>query len=106
MTAKNRKRQLQEMLAEDPHDPFLRYGLAMEFVGEGNDTEAVRSLQELLVATPDYVPAYLQVGQALRRMGRISEARELFGRGITVAQQQGDTHAAEEMQGFLAALDE
>ncbi len=47
MTAKNRRQQLQEMLAGEPNDSFLRYGLAMEFVSEGNDEEAVRCFQEL-----------------------------------------------------------
>src|SRR5271156_3698584 len=36
MPAKSRKQQIEEMLVEDPDDPFLRYGLAMEYASEGN----------------------------------------------------------------------
>jgi thioredoxin-like negative regulator of GroEL len=104
MTAKTRKQQLQEMLAEEPNDPFLRYGLAMEFVSEGNDEEAVRCFQELLTVAPEYVVGYLQAGQALVRLGQSEQARAVFGRGIVTARKLGDHHAADEMEGFVANL--
>ena len=104
MPGKTRKQQLQEMLAEEPNDPFLRYGLAMEFVSEANDDEAVRCFEQLLEGAPDYVPAYHQAAQALVRLGRSEEASAVFGRGIAAARKQGDHHAAEEMEGFLAGL--
>jgi Tfp pilus assembly protein PilF len=104
MTAKSRKEQIRDMLVEDPKDPFLRYGLAMEYVGEGNDPEAVNCFRELLAANPDYVPAYLQAGQALTRLDKAADAREVFRSGIAVAQKLGDGHAAGEMEGFLEGL--
>jgi Flp pilus assembly protein TadD len=91
-------------LIESPNDPFLRYGLAMEFVSEGNDEEAVRCFHELLTVAPDYVPGYLQAGQALARLGRQEQARAVFTKGIATARQQGDHHSAEEMEGFHANL--
>jgi Flp pilus assembly protein TadD len=105
MSGKTRKQQIEEMLAEDPNDAFLRYGLAMEHVSQGEDEAAVRCFQELLTADPNYVAAYMQSGQALIRLGRGPEARTLLSRGVGVAQQQGNGHAAEEMQGFLAGLE-
>jgi cytochrome c-type biogenesis protein CcmH/NrfG len=106
MTEKSRKQQIEAMLADDPNDPFLRYGLAMEYVSEGNDAEAARCFAELLTVAPDYVPGYLQAGQVNLRLGRAEEARQAWTRGIAVARRQGDGHAADEMQGFLASLDE
>jgi Flp pilus assembly protein TadD len=105
MAAKTRKEQLEELLAEDPADPFLRYGLAMEHVSAGNDDEAVRCFRQLFLATPDYVPGYMQCGQALVRLGRIDEAREIYRTGITTAQTKGDQHASEEMQGMLEGIE-
>jgi Tfp pilus assembly protein PilF len=105
MTGKSRKEQLQEMLAEEPRDEFLRYGLAMEFVSEGNDEEAARCFQAMMQEGLHYVPAYLQAGQALNRLGRIDEARTIFQQGIALAQRKGEAHAAGEMQGFLEALE-
>jgi predicted Zn-dependent protease len=104
MTGKSRRQQIEEMLAEDPHDPFLRYGLAMEHVGAGQDEEAVLCLQELLRRTPDYVPAYVQAGRALVRLKREEEARAVFRGGIAAARQKNDLHAAGEMEAFLEEL--
>jgi tetratricopeptide (TPR) repeat protein len=104
MTAKSRKQQLQDMLADDPNDPFLRYGLAMECISEGDDDQAVKCFRELFAVAPDYVPAYLQAGQTLTRLDRVSEAQEMFRTGITIANKVGDAHAAGEMQGFLEGL--
>jgi Tfp pilus assembly protein PilF len=101
MANPTRKQQIEAMLAEDPDDPFLRYGLAMEYVGEGDNESAVRCLRELLARTPDYVPAYLQAGQALTRLDREEEARATYRTGIAVAQKKGDVHAAGEMEQFL-----
>jgi tetratricopeptide (TPR) repeat protein len=104
MTGKSRKQQIEELLAEDPNDPFLRYGLAMEYVSAGQDEEAVRCFQELLNTTPDYVPGYMQAGRALTRLNRLDEAREVYQAGVDAARQKGDAHAAEEMAGFMEGL--
>ncbi len=104
MTEKSRKQQIEEMLALDPTDPFLRYGLAMECVSEGETEEAARRFGELLAAAPDYVPAYFQAAQALIRLGRREEAADMLRRGITVAREQGNHHAGDEMQGLLSGL--
>jgi Tfp pilus assembly protein PilF len=104
VTAKTRKEQILEMLAAEPGDPFLRYGLAMEHISAGDDAAAIDCFKELLADNPDYVPAYLQLAQACVRLGRLDEAREDFRRGIDVARKNNDLHAAEEMQNFLASL--
>jgi thioredoxin-like negative regulator of GroEL len=105
MTGKTRKQQLEEMLAEDPGDPFLRYGLAMEHVSAGDLEAAVRCFRELVAASPAYVPAYLQAGQVLTRLGRVEEAKEVFRQGIAAAARQGDQHAQGEMEGMLDGLE-
>lgn len=104
MTARSRREQLQEWLAEDPTDAFLRYGLAMEYVSEGADENAVRCFEELRATAPEYVPAYLQEGQALMRLGRHSDARGVFMQGVQAAQREGNEHAAGEMQAFLSEI--
>jgi tetratricopeptide (TPR) repeat protein len=104
MSDKSRKQRIEEMLAEDPNDPFLRYGLAMEYVSAGQDEEAARCFEELLRRAPDYVPGYLQAGLALARLNREEEARAVYQAGIAVARRQGDPHAADEMARFLEGL--
>ena len=101
MTVKSRRQRLEEMLAEDPNDPFLRYGLAMDYAGAGDDEAAAKCFVELMRASPEYVAAYLQAGQVLSRLGRDDEARAVCAAGVAAAQKQGDGHAAGELQGLL-----
>jgi tetratricopeptide (TPR) repeat protein len=104
MSGKTRKQQLEELLELDPDDSFVRYGLAMEHVGAGQDAEAMAYLRELLRRDPNYVPAYLQAGRALIRLGEDDEARQMLRDGIVVARREGNDHAAGEMAGFLESL--
>jgi Flp pilus assembly protein TadD len=105
MTKPSRKEQLEAMLAEEPNDPLLRYMLAMEHVSAGATEQAVAVFRELLDRSPDYVPAYMQLGQALVRLGRPDEARSNWQRGVEKARQQRDDHAAGEMQGMIDMLE-
>ena len=100
-----RRKQLEVMLQDDPHDAFLRYALAMELVASGDRHNALEQLQVLLNYTPDYVPAYMQAGKLAVELGQESSARTFFSQGISQAQRQGDAHATEEMQGMLMALE-
>lgn len=105
MSLKTRMEQILEMLAEEPNDLELRYMLAMEYVSGNDDEKAVGCFQELLAAHPDFPPAYHQGARALARLGRISEAREFLQRGIPIAMNKGNQHAAGEMQELLESLE-
>jgi Flp pilus assembly protein TadD len=105
MADKTRLQQIQDMLADDPNDAMLQYMLAMEYVSQSDDKQASACFRQILDRTPDYVPAYMQGGRALVRLGRTDEARQLFERGIAVAQQKQEFHARDEMQGMLAELE-
>jgi hypothetical protein len=98
--------QIEAMLAEDPDDAFLRYGLAMEHASAGDDAACVEVLRDLITRTAGkpYVPAFLQAGQALVRLDRIPEACAVLRDGIEAARTAGDTHAQGEMQGLLDSI--
>jgi tetratricopeptide (TPR) repeat protein len=107
MAEKSRRQQIEEMLAEDPGDAFLRYCLGMEYVGAGRHEEAARCFQELLGIDPDYIPAYQQAGKALQALGRTDEALAVWRAGIDQAVARGgpdDRHAAAEMEGWVEEL--
>ena len=105
MAEKSRRERLEELLAEDPNDPFLRYGLAMEYAGQGDDTTAAAHFRDLLAARPEYVPAYLMLGQTLVRLGDEDGAKDALRRGVAAAGQAGNEHAQGEMQALLDSLD-
>ena len=100
----SRREQLERLLADDPKDPFLRYGLAMECGREGDDARLVEGLEALVKESPEYIPAYFHCAQGLLRLGRPDEARTVLEQGIAQARRTGDLHAAEEMQGLLGTI--
>lgn len=105
-----RMEQIEAMLAEDPDDAFLRYGLAMEHASAGDDAECVVVLRDLIArsAASPYIPAYLQAGQALVRLDKITEACILLKDGIDAAARVGTgdaLHARGEMQGLLGSIE-
>ena len=81
MTAKTRKQQIEEMLADMPQDPELHYMLAMEHASAGNDAEAVRVFQDLMERFPNYTPGFHQGARALVRLNRVDEARVCHDEG-------------------------
>jgi hypothetical protein len=99
--------QIEAMLAEDPDDAFLRYGLAMEHASAGDDAACVEVLRDLIsrTAMQPYVPAFLQAGQALVRLDRIAEACAVLREGVEAARKAGDTHAQGEMQGLIESIE-
>jgi thioredoxin-like negative regulator of GroEL len=106
MTAPNRRQRIEAMLADEPHDAFLRYSLALELEKEGDHDKSLEFLGGLTRDRPPYVPAFFMAAQQLARIGRVPEARALLRDGIEQARQQGNAHAAGEMAEFLTSLGE
>lgn len=105
-----RMAQIEAMLADDPDDAFLRYGLAMEHASTGDDAACVDVLRDLIArrAEDPYVPAFLQAGQALVRLDRITEACDVLRQGIAAATRVGTPeamHAQGEMKGLLSSIE-
>jgi thioredoxin-like negative regulator of GroEL len=104
MNEKSRRRlMLEQSLAEDPTDLFLRYGLAVQCLREGDTEEGRERLIALIAEHPDsQVAAYQQLGQSYIDTGTIEEAGKVLRAGIAKAKAAGDWHAAAEMEQLLA----
>jgi thioredoxin-like negative regulator of GroEL len=99
-----RRQQIEEMLVAEPTDLLLRYCLAVEMHADGEPDKALGQFDELCQETPPHVPAFFRRAQLLVELQRIDEAREVLRKGIEIARQQGDLHAAGEMSELLADL--
>ncbi len=97
--------QLLEILKADPNDSFVRYGIAMEYAKQGNNAQAIATFNDLIQHDPKYVPAYFMGGRAYAQNDDVDGAKSLYRRGIVVAQQNGDSHAAGEIAEALAMLE-
>ncbi len=95
---------LKSMVAADPGNSFLRYGLAMEYKNCGDLAAAAAEFRALIAADPNYSAAYFHGGQTLERLGRLDEARELYTEGVAVTARKGEEHARSELQTALALL--
>ena len=100
-----RRTMLEASLAEDPADPFLRYGLAVQCLRDGATAEGRDQLLGLIADHPeDQVAAHQMLGQSYAEAGEGVAARSILDRGIALATKRGDWHAAGEMDGLRSQL--
>jgi predicted Zn-dependent protease len=100
-----RRLMLEASLSEDPNDSFLRYGLAMQCLREGDVADGRQRLQALIADDPDrQVAAYQQLGQSYADAGEPEAAGAVLQTGIAKARAAGDWHAAAEMEQLIASL--
>ncbi len=100
----DRMEMLKQILAQNPDDPFARYGLAMEYSKAGDVETALSEFNTLLQIHPEYVAAYQMAAQMLASAERTGEARHMLERGIAAAERAGNQHARSEMETLLAEL--
>lgn len=100
----DRAKAFRSFIAKKPDDPFPRYGLAMELLGQGDPAGAIAEFDHLLMHFPDYVPTYLMAGNTLATAGQRDRAIEVLRRGVATATRAGNAHAASELNAALAAL--
>jgi Tfp pilus assembly protein PilF len=99
-----RLRQFQELIALEPDDTVLRFGLGEIYIQAQDFTSAAEQFTEILRLDPQYSAAYRYLGQAYAALGRVSEAEAVFRQGIAVAEARGDLQTVKEMQVFLRRL--
>jgi Tfp pilus assembly protein PilF len=87
-------------------DSFLQHALALEYIKIGNDEEARRLFNELLLREPTYVGSYYHLGKLLERVADFDKAIRIYKRGMEEAKKAGDQHAYNELQGALEDLEE
>jgi thioredoxin-like negative regulator of GroEL len=95
---------LQEVLAQNPNDAFARYGLAMEYVNQGDIETALNEFARLVQISPNYTAGYQMSAQTLLKAGREEEARKNLEAGIASAVRTGNQHARAEMEAMLDEL--
>jgi len=94
------------MLLTEPGDAFLQYALALELEKEGDILSAIVSIKDLLRKNEDYLGAYYKLGGLLDQMGQKVKAKEVFLKGMIVAQSQNNTKTYRELNEALQNLEE
>jgi tetratricopeptide (TPR) repeat protein len=99
-----RLQQLEKMLEREPNDPFVLYGIALEYKKANEPARAIEYLDRTLAVDPAYCYAYFQRGQVQESQGQIESARRTYRDGIEAARRKGDAHAQGELEGALQML--
>lgn len=81
--------------------PLARFTLGELLHKNGENEAALVHLAEAVRQDPDYSAAWKLYGRVLLDAARPTEAADVLGRGIEVAERRGDNQAAKEMRVFL-----
>lgn len=106
----SRLAKLQQLLAADPNDAFVLYGLAQEYAKLGTDESyrlALEHYDRCLAADPSYHYAYYHKAAAMKERGpsEIPAALAVLRAGITAARNARDQKALSELQALLDELE-
>jgi predicted Zn-dependent protease len=92
----------EQMVATDPANTVVLFGLAKEYEKAGRDEELIATLNRYLEAADDEGNAFGMLAGAYERTGQRDKARDAYQRGIETAQRHGHPGMAEEYRLTLA----
>ena len=98
----NRIELFEQMLATDPGNTSVLFGLAKEYEKAGRDEELIETLNRYLEKVDDEGNAFGMLAGAFERLGKRDQARAAYERGIETAQRHGHPGMAEEYRMTLA----
>ena len=102
----HRIEKLNGFLQASPNDSFLQHALALEYIKQGNDKEAEKLFDKILMREPGYVGSYYHLGKLLERNGETDKAITTYKRGMEETKKVADKHAYSELQGALEELED
>jgi predicted Zn-dependent protease len=91
----------EQMLAGDPSNTAVLFGLAKEYEKAGDDAKLVETLERYLATADDEGNAYGMLARAHERLKQTDKARETYKRGVEVAASHGHPGMAEEYRQIL-----
>jgi predicted Zn-dependent protease len=91
----------EQMLAGDPANTMVMFGLAKEYEKASNDAKLIETLERYLAAADDEGNAYGMLARAYERTNQLDKAQGAYRRGIDVANAHGHPGMAEEYREML-----
>ena len=98
----NRIELFEQMLATDPGNTSVLFGLAKEYEKAGRDRDLVETLKRYLENCDDEGNAFGMLAGAYERLGERDKARDAYERGVETAQRHGHPGMADEYRMMLA----
>ena len=91
----------EQMLAGDPANSAVLFGLAKEYEKSGNDAKLIETLERYLAAADDEGNAYGMLAAAYDRTNQREQARAAYERGVEVSMAHGHPGMAEDYRQIL-----
>lgn len=96
--------QLENIVRQNPQNALMHYTLGVEYLRAGQPQKAIDVFRKSIELESDYSAAYRELGRALVKSNSMKEARDVFHKGIAVAEGKGDIQTAKEMRVFLKRI--
>jgi tetratricopeptide (TPR) repeat protein len=97
--------QLEKLLDPANPDPFVLYGLALEYAKAKEFGRAIGFYDRCLAADPHYCYAYFHKARAQEAAGDVAGALATIEVGMKMSKEAGDSHAVSELEGLRGELE-
>jgi predicted Zn-dependent protease len=91
----------EQMLAGDPSNTMVMFGLAKEYEKAGDEAKLIETLERYLAAADDEGNGYGMLARAYERTKDSQKARSAYQRGMEVANAHGHPGMAQEYKTIL-----
>ena len=92
----------EQMLAGDPTNTIVLFGLAKEYEKSGEDAKVIETLERYIASADDEGNAYGMLARAYERTNQADKARDAYTRGVDAAMSHGHPSMAEEYRQIIA----
>lgn len=96
---------LERLLATDPKDAFVLYGLGQEHARLGRHAQAIQFFDRCLESDPACFYAFYFKAKSLHSLGRVEEALAVANVGQKSARSAGDLKASSELQALIDEIE-
>lgn len=91
----------EQMLAADPSNAAVLFGLSKEYEKAGDDARLIETLERYLASADDEGNAYGMLAAAYGRTNQPEQARAAYARGVEVSMAHGHPGMAEDYRQIL-----
>jgi len=95
---------LWEMQKENPEDTFLKYAIAMEFLGMNDIVSAKKYFEEVIAVDENNVAAYYQIGKIYETNNEATNAISIYEKGLEAAIKKNDLRSVREINTAIESL--
>lgn len=95
---------LTDLLKQTPEDPFLHFGVAMEYLSMHEQEKALEKMLYIMDGFPAYLPNYYLLAKQLEHFSETDKAIDVYEKGIALALELKENKTAGELRSALEEL--